>query len=87
MATAELIDVLDDVKLDVFQRVKGIDDIETMGQIVECLDRVAPRDGYDLTPEDKEALRRSEEDYRNGRWITQEELQKKIVQWRNNKGK
>ena len=37
---------------------------------------------YELTPEEREALRRGEEDYRNGRWITQEKLQNKIVQWR-----
>ncbi len=82
MTTTELIDILDDMRTDVFLRVKEIDDLETMEQIVECLDRIAPREGYVLTEEEKEALRRGEEDYRNGRWITQEELQEKIARWR-----
>jgi len=87
MATMALTDTLNNIKIDIFHRVEEIDDLETMEQIVEHLNRVAPRNGYVLTPEEQEALRRSEEDYRNGRWITQEELQDKIVQWRKNKEK
>ena len=42
---------------------------------------------YELAPEEEKALRRGEEDYRNGRWITHEELRNKIVQWRKETGK
>jgi len=60
---------------------------------MELIDRELIRDefaeeyAYELAPEEEKALRRGEEDYRNGRWITHEELRNKIVQWRKEAGK
>ncbi len=79
--TEEVIDV-ESIKSRLHEAVENIDDVDFLKALAETISmKYVPSDTVVLTERQKKALDKSYEDYKQGRFLTEEQANEKVERW------
>ncbi|MCV2486562.1 hypothetical protein OD917_16635 [Flavobacterium sp. SH_e] len=70
-----------EIKLEIFDKLKNIEDVSLLEKIRNLLKNVDTEDVYQFEQYELDMLRESEEDIKYGRVISQEDLDKEDLEW------
>ncbi|WP_163401080.1 hypothetical protein [Flavobacterium fluviatile] len=70
-----------ELKLEIFDKLKNIEDVSLLEKIKNLLKNVDTSDVYQFEQYELDMLKESEEDIKCGRVISQEDLDKEDLEW------
>ncbi|MBB4804464.1 hypothetical protein HNP37_004556 [Flavobacterium nitrogenifigens] len=70
-----------EIKLEIFDKLKNIEDVRLLEKIRNLLKNADPTDVYQFEQYELDMLKESEEDIKYGRVISQEDLDKEDLEW------
>ena len=70
-----------ELKQELITKISGIEDLDFLNAIKTILDYRNKEPFIDLTKEEEEELRKASNEGKNGQFILQSEMDKKVVEW------
>jgi predicted transcriptional regulator len=70
-----------ELKLEIFDKLKSVEDVSLLKKIMDLLKTADPNKTYHLNEYELDLVKEGEEDIKAGRVISQEQLDKEDLEW------